>query len=251
MRSYHFAIVVVIVFFSEVLFPQSITKPEILIFGETKSNISGKSLSFQYSDMMDLIGFMRLTWDEAFRDMNTAILIYKYENESIPSTPPLPKKERIKVEALSLSVLLPNMKPYYIEDAAQWKVKGHGERVEISISDGIHRGIQSREMIEDYAEQGRRKKEPDKYGLVHYLSNAGDTFFTQDVNDQSVWIVCDKKDSVEYPSCKFESAYGSHILFEYYLSLRYLPQWRSIDQKLKKLFTQFESSSKTINDKNK
>lgn len=46
--------------------------------GETKSNISGKSLSFQYSDMMDLIGFMRLTWDEAFREMNTAILTYKY-----------------------------------------------------------------------------------------------------------------------------------------------------------------------------
>ena len=46
--------------------------------GATKTNVSGKSLGFQYSDMMDLIGFMRLKWDKAFRQMNTAILSYKY-----------------------------------------------------------------------------------------------------------------------------------------------------------------------------
>lgn len=46
--------------------------------GATKTNVSGKSLGFQYSDMMDLIGFMRLRWDKAFRELNTAILTYKY-----------------------------------------------------------------------------------------------------------------------------------------------------------------------------
>lgn len=56
--------------------------------GATKTNISGKSLSFQYSDMMDLIGFMRLNWDKAFRQLNTAILSYKY-NENIYNTDPV------------------------------------------------------------------------------------------------------------------------------------------------------------------
>jgi hypothetical protein len=46
--------------------------------GTAKSAISGFSLAYQYSDMMDLIGFMRIFWDEAFRQMNKAILIYKF-----------------------------------------------------------------------------------------------------------------------------------------------------------------------------
>jgi len=46
--------------------------------GKLQSNTSGESLSFQFSDMMDLIGFMRIGWDKAFRQMNTAILTYKY-----------------------------------------------------------------------------------------------------------------------------------------------------------------------------
>jgi len=56
--------------------------------GSVKTHISGKSLSFQYSDMMDLIGFMRLRWDKAFRELNTAILSYKY-GVSIYQTDPI------------------------------------------------------------------------------------------------------------------------------------------------------------------
>ena len=46
--------------------------------GAIKAAISGVSLSFQFSDMMDLIGFMRVFWDRAFREMNNAILTYKF-----------------------------------------------------------------------------------------------------------------------------------------------------------------------------
>ena len=42
-----------------------------------KSAMSGISLSFQFSEMMDLIGFMRVFWDKAFREMNNAILNYE------------------------------------------------------------------------------------------------------------------------------------------------------------------------------
>ena len=56
--------------------------------GQLKTNTSGASLSFQYSDMMDLIGFMRIAWDKAFREMNTAILSYKF-GETLYNTDPV------------------------------------------------------------------------------------------------------------------------------------------------------------------
>ena len=46
--------------------------------GEIKSVVSGLSLSYQYSDMMDLISHMRVHWDNGFRDLNNAILTYKF-----------------------------------------------------------------------------------------------------------------------------------------------------------------------------
>jgi hypothetical protein len=42
--------------------------------GSVRAQVSGLSLASQYSDMLDLIGFMRIFWDEAFRKMNSAIL---------------------------------------------------------------------------------------------------------------------------------------------------------------------------------
>ncbi len=42
-----------------------------------KSVVSGISLSFQFSEMMDLIGFMRVFWDRGFRELNNAILNYE------------------------------------------------------------------------------------------------------------------------------------------------------------------------------
>jgi hypothetical protein len=46
--------------------------------GEIKTHMSGTSLSYQYGDMMDLIGFMRIFWDKGIRNMNNAILTYKF-----------------------------------------------------------------------------------------------------------------------------------------------------------------------------
>lgn len=49
--------------------------------GTIKSAVSGLSLSFQYSSMLDKIGFMRVFWDRAFREMNRAILTYAHGPE--------------------------------------------------------------------------------------------------------------------------------------------------------------------------
>ena len=48
---------------------------------------------------------------------------------------PTAKPERVKVGALTLSMLLPDLKPYFPEDDARWKVKGHGDRLEVDITE--------------------------------------------------------------------------------------------------------------------
>ena len=55
--------------------------------GAVNAQISGVSLSFQYSDMMDLIGFMRIAWDFAFRKMNNAVLAYSNGEDEYKSDP--------------------------------------------------------------------------------------------------------------------------------------------------------------------
>ena len=52
-----------------------------------KSVVSGISLSFQFSEMMDLIGFMRVYWDKGFRELNNAILNYEIKKGDYDTDP--------------------------------------------------------------------------------------------------------------------------------------------------------------------
>lgn len=55
--------------------------------GSIQSGVSGVSLSYQYSDMMDLIGFMRVSWDSAFRALNNTILAYSFGEKDYKTDP--------------------------------------------------------------------------------------------------------------------------------------------------------------------
>ncbi|MCK5062103.1 phage portal protein [Candidatus Parcubacteria bacterium] len=55
--------------------------------GAISAQVSGVSLSFQYSDMMDLIGFMRIAWDNAFRQINNAVLCYAFAEKGYKTDP--------------------------------------------------------------------------------------------------------------------------------------------------------------------
>ena len=46
--------------------------------GEIKSNISSLSMMYYFSPLLDRIGLKRIYWDEAFRELNRAILIYAF-----------------------------------------------------------------------------------------------------------------------------------------------------------------------------
>lgn len=76
--------------------------------GAIRAQLSGVSLSFQYSDMMDLVGFMRIAWDTAFRKMNNAILSYQFGEKEYKTDPvyhpflSLDNKQRIEEYVLML-----------------------------------------------------------------------------------------------------------------------------------------------------
>lgn len=160
---------------------------------------------------------------------------------------PKAKSERVKVDALSLSVLLPNFRPYYPEDEEQWKVKGHGDRLEVTIMkfrgppENWQNGIElNKEAVARNAQFYQRSD--DVFGLSHYIAqgNLNDKYFAQRLQ-----ITCDPASppsgwSGDYsPSCFVKSKYIPNVDLEYYYSRKYLRDWKEIDQGLKGLFDKF------------
>ncbi len=165
---------------------------------------------------------------------------------------PTPKLERESVGGLSLSVLLPAMRPYYKEDDAKWKVQGHGDRVEVALAKGVPRGVLSRKAIFDFAEQGSfYRSEPDIYGLIHFSEKTGNLYFTKNEDGPDVWIRCGtpelppKWNGFYSPSCMVDSSYRSGLVLRYVYALSYLAQWKKIDDNLKAMFDQFALAAQT------
>jgi len=172
---------------------------------------------------------------------------------------PTPKTDRVQVGVLSLSVLLPGMRPYYKEDDARGIVLGHGERVEVTIAKPVG-GLpawhdwypDSLKRTELFTAEGKfYKKEPDIYNLIHFSEKTGNRYFAQD--GQITAITCDtsepppKWNGSYSPSCKVKSNYQPGLVLEYYYALQYLPQWKEIDDGLKAMFDKFALSAKAAN----
>lgn len=64
--------------FNEILFNRMKNKVSLVDKQDVSGHASGLSLSFQYSGMLDRIAFMRIYWNKAFKDLNKAILTYKF-----------------------------------------------------------------------------------------------------------------------------------------------------------------------------
>lgn len=155
---------------------------------------------------------------------------------------PAAKKERVKVDALTLSVLLPDLRPYSPEDDARWKVRGHGDRVEVTIAKlgagerGWAKWLLNR-IEKESAEQPGTPRRNQVYGLDHFATPVFDEYFPVDRPDLN--ISCDRKQAVPSPSCKTKSNYRTGTVLEYYYGAAHLPRWREIDTALKGMFDEF------------
>lgn len=163
---------------------------------------------------------------------------------------PEAKSERVKVGALTLSVLLPDLKPYFPEDDARWKVKGHGERIEITITNALGKPDWFQRYRGKYfagQDQYSTRKE-EGHGLILFAGHGytSDTYFPVD-DAIELTMSCDKqpKSADFFPSCNVRTNYRQGIGLDYYFSKDYLLNWREIDQKLKALFDRFEQAAQT------
>lgn len=166
---------------------------------------------------------------------------------------PTAKPERVKVGALSLSVLLPNLKPYYPEDDARWKVKGHGERLEVDITDSIGSQGWLHQLRDRYlrGEEKLSTRMPDAYGLTRFAFKGMEDAYFPIGDDLELIISCDPEpessDPKNFfsPSCRVKSNYKADIVLEYTYARKYLQDWRQIDTGLKTIFDRFEQSATT------
>ena len=163
---------------------------------------------------------------------------------------PVPSPDRVQVDGLVLSVLMPDFRPYYKADDARWNVLGHGERIQLSLSQGRHDWYAFLlKTTQDPKLSGRfYQKGTDHYQLVHYAGGAlGDLYFARD--GRSLYLSClletpppNWKGGYS-PSCSVKSNYKSGLVLEYYYSRSYLPQWSEIDNGLKNMLDGFYRST--------
>lgn len=170
---------------------------------------------------------------------------------------PTPKKEVAQVDALNLSVLLPDMRPYYKEDDIRWKERGNGDKAEVMIAKfrGPKKNWGMRKMNQEFvAESPHYKREPDVHGLFHYGDanrlpyDNGDRYFYLS-QDRKLEISCSPAHPAEgvkgfwSPSCSVVSDYRPYLVLEYSYALKYLPQWKEIDDRMKAMFDKFAQSA--------
>lgn len=161
---------------------------------------------------------------------------------------PTSKKNRVRVDALTLSVLLPDLRPYYSEDDARWKTLGHGDRLEVSVmkpAGGTNWYNFIRRRIDDEVNKGLSSVSKDAYGLTQFLTPLGPRYFPIERSSE-LTISCVGAHRVEpkmSPSCKVKSRYLNGIVLEYYFGIDHLPSWREIDRDIKDMFDRFERAA--------
>lgn len=163
---------------------------------------------------------------------------------------PTPKQERSSVDYLNMSVLLPDMRPYYPEDREKWEALGNGDKMRFSISKHKHSyGEKWLSYIYGLYDSGLMKthsvKNGDVYGFVRFdpaQGNGSSKLIRLDYPDTH--MDCDLNPSPEMvsPGCSGETLYKDSILVSYSYSTKYLPVWEKIDEAIRKKLDSFYQS---------
>ena len=105
------------------------------------------------------------------------------------------KPERVKVRVLTLSMLLPGLKPYYPEDDARWKVNGHGDRLEVDITDSGGTQGWLHQLRDRYlrGEEQFATRIPDAFGLNRFAVKGMEDAYFPIGDDLELTISCDQK----------------------------------------------------------
>lgn len=160
---------------------------------------------------------------------------------------PKANAERVKVGGLTLSVLLPNMTPYYPKDDARWNVLGYGDRLEVAIA----KPVGSLEWFHFFrsgylsGEDKLATRMLDANGLTRFAyRQMEDVYFPID-GDLELVISCSSKPATNdiSPGCRTKSNYKYGVVLEYSYGKNYLEHWREIDSTIKAMFNAFEEAA--------
>ncbi|MDR0378666.1 MAG: hypothetical protein LBI62_01720, partial [Candidatus Accumulibacter sp.] len=150
---------------------------------------------------------------------------------------PKAKPERQKVGALSLSVLLPDMKPYYPEDDARWKVLGHGDRVQVTLSNSFSQITAWYSTLREKYFSGQDQfftRQGEIHDMVLFASRGDmdDIYFPVDESIELKMSCSEGSKRPGFsPSCSVTSNYRPGIVLSYFYSKDYFSDWREIDLK--------------------
>ncbi len=151
---------------------------------------------------------------------------------------PTPKSGRTHVDYIDLTMLLPDLRPYYKEDDARWKELGHGDRVYVTFSSYPSIGGDVdliKGNLDRYVKKGILKKEKVTFGLENYVevnSSFGNKIY---IKGGKNWIEISCRHKVPSPGCRVNSEYGD-LGMSYSYSAKYVDKWEEVDNLLKEKF---------------
>lgn len=164
---------------------------------------------------------------------------------------PRAKEERVEVEALAFSVLLPDLRPYDPDEKHLWNIDGGGwgDRIEVTIwaEDFSEQNVQAIRSGSDERDERLPAGAAKPYGVdvddqgLEVFSSAGGVRFLPRDESEALIIHCSDPERVPSPGCRVKVAFSHGIALEYRFSLKYLPDWRKIDRDLGELVMQFRA----------
>lgn len=159
---------------------------------------------------------------------------------------PAAKSGRVKVDYISLSVMMPDLRPYYKEEDKKWKKLGRGDRVDIMISEVKKNNV--KDWFVSSLGRARSMKNPetgiaflkpgnDIPGLIHFSGKHDDVYYTN--YGDNIIITCFKIGYSPHPSCQSKSSYMRDFVLDYSYGVPYFSEWQKIDDGLKSMFNGF------------
>ncbi|WP_018860957.1 hypothetical protein [Thioalkalivibrio sp. ALJ3] len=164
---------------------------------------------------------------------------------------PRAKEGRVDVDVLSISVLLPDLRPYDPEEKHLWNLDGggRGDRLDVMITKNRapnwYEAI--RQRLDEEGDRRMSNVEAEAYGVdavgheLKAFSSAMGVRYIPRTKSPQLSISCVDPREVPYPSCRVKSNFRDAVVLEYRYSNNYLSDWRRIDHDVKKLVDQLRA----------
>jgi hypothetical protein len=149
-------------------------------------------------------------------------------------------------DSVNLDALLPDLKPYSIENKKEFEKLGHGNKVGFLLEYSLHRLERKQVFDRLHPEDAIKKARKDDLGFYVYQAPAiekttgEDIYFRYLTDGTFFYLTCKRSETVVSPSCMGSAPLGNGFYITYHYSHDHLRDWQRIDKSLRNLIRQFE-----------